>query len=356
MPPKTPVTAPPWAGPESAAPNGGITVSLLQKFLACRARFKVYAIEGWKAAPKFNHRMFYGSAWHAAEEAFAKHGTVDAALDAAYDYADAESRVHPVAREDITKWLSVVVVTFPEYVAYWNRTPDPAPHTEVAQEQVFRVPYTLPSGRVVHLRGKFDGVTRDADGRLWLFETKTKGDVDESEIRNQLTFDLQTMTYAVALTHQLGLRDQPFAGVRYNVVRRPLSGGKGTIVRHKPTKSKPLGESEAEYYDRLREYVRAEPETYFFRWSCTVGDGDLHVFRREFLDPCLEFLCTWYDVAPVYDRPESTTIPGYALSWRTPFGLTGSIADGYGSDVDRYITEGSTLGLVRVKTLFEELT
>ncbi len=31
------------------------------------------------------------------------------------------------------------------------------------------------------------------------------------------------------------------------------------------------------------------------------------------------------------------------------------IVDGYGSDLDYYITEGSTLGLTRIKNLFTEL-
>lgn len=359
MPPRTPVVTPPvWAGPESPAPNGGITVSLLQKFLSCRQRFKVYAIDGWRAAPKFSHRMFYGSCWHAAEEAWAQYGGVDHALGAAFGYAQSEAQKFPVNREEIEKWYAVVAVTFPEYVRYWSRTPDPAPHTEVAQEQVFRVPYTLPSGRVVYLRGKRDGVTRDTDGRLWLFETKTTSEVDVTEINQRLNFDLQCGFYGVGLIHDREYRGHGYAGVRFNVARRPLSGGKGTIVRHKPTKAKPLGESESEYYDRLRAYIVEEPETYFFRWSCAVGEGDLAVFRREFLDPCLEFLCAWYKVQtdPWIAESVEFMVPTIALSWRTPFGLTGQIQDGYGSDLDHFMNTGSTIGLVRNTTLFQELT
>lgn len=357
MPPKTtPVTGPAWAGPCDPSPRGGVTVSLLQKFLSCRKRFGVYAIEGWRAAPRFSHRIFYGCAWHAAEEAFAKTGFLDDALLAATHLANVESRTHPVSRQDIDKWANVVYVTFPEYVRYWSARPEDAPHVPVAQEQVFRVPYTLPSGRVVHLRGKFDGVTRDADGRLWLFETKTKSEVDQAAISRQLTFDIQTATYAVALTQSSEYAGQLFAGVRFNVIRRPLSGGKGTIVRHKPTGKNPAGESEEAYYDRLRAYIANEPETYFFRWACEIGDGDLAVFRREFLDPCLEFLCAWYELQTTRPHFNISRFDCRLLDYRTPFGLTSEIVDGYGSDLDGYLDHATTTGLVRTQNLFPELT
>lgn len=354
--PQKSVTAPgpAWAGPCSPGPEGGVTVSLMQKALACRDRFRVLTIDGWRAAPRFCHRLFFGSAWHAAEEAYAKTASVPHAVSVSNMYAIFEVRRHPFSRDDVIKWSSVIDVTFPEYVAFWGRSPDQSGHVSVCQEQVFHVPYTLPSGRVVYLRGKRDGVTRDPDGRLWLFETKTKGEVDEVEIRSQLSFDLQTMTYLTALTLDPEYAE-PVAGVRYNVIRRPLSGGKGTIVRHKPTKKNPLGETVEEYYTRLREYISDEPETYFFRWECGVGDGDVAAFRQAFLDPFLEFLCTWYESVNPASYCDTYPLPPSALTWRTPFGLTSQISDGYGSDVDRYLNTGSTVGLARVDTLFPEL-
>src|SRR3990167_2303538 len=102
---------------------------------------------------------------------------------------------------------------------------------------------------------------------IYLQENKTKGDIQENQIKRQMTYDLQTMLYLVALsewqgsvaTKQFGIpdswnrvKDVNLAGVRYNVIRRPLSGGKGTIVQHKPTKSNPLGETRSQYYARLK--------------------------------------------------------------------------------------------------------
>lgn len=356
---------PVWRGPCDAGPWGGVTVSLLQKFLACRCRFKAYAIDGWRAARKFNHRIEYGNLWHRAEESFAENGDASDAVDAALDYANDLADEYPESRGDVSKWWNVLARQFPEYVRYWADHPDVRARTPLLQEQVFDVPYRLPSGRTVRLRGKWDGVDLVNDG-VYLVEHKTKGDIDEVAMRRQLAFDLQVMTYLVALYEGRGTDSYincsaPIKGVRYNVVRRPLSGGKGTIVRHKPTKSNPAGESESEYYDRLRVYIAEEPATYFYRWTVEVTPEDVARFRREFLDPCLEFLRAWYDVNArlvpgVSDDPKTAVlVPTSALHWRTPFGLTSEIVDGYGSDLDHYIETGSTVGLVRTTDLFSEL-
>ena len=369
MPPRSGIerttdTGPVWAGPCDPGRQGGVTVSLLQKFLGCRDRFRAYAIEGWKAAPAFNHKIFYGSMWHAAEEVFAATGDPESAVyDGALEYAEGQADVYPVNRDDIQKWWNVLRMQFPEYVKFWASQPPTATHTPLLQEQVFDVPYALPSGRKVRLRGRWDGMTRrDSDGSVWMFETKTKGDVDALAVEKQLRFDLQTMTYLVALNgakfHRLYdlTPDRDTGGVRYNVVRRPLSGGKGTIVRHKPTKSNPAGESETDYYKRLGEYIKSEPATYFFRWTVDVSVGDVQVFRQKFLDPCLEFLCAWYDIQRGIHFPtERWDSLRYAFNWRTPFGLTQTIADGFGSDLDHLLDTGSTVGLVRTGNLFPEL-
>lgn len=351
-----------WSGPCAPGEQGGVTQGLLQKFLACRYRFKAYAIDGWRAGRKFNHKIEYGNLFHRAEEVFAETADVTSALDAAMDYAETLADEYPESRADISKWWNVLRVQFPEYVRYWSGHPDVVNRTPLLQEQVFDVPYKLPSGRTVRLRGKWDGVDL-IDNGVWLVEHKTKGDVDEQQLCKQLTFDLQTMMYLVALGGEVSARNWAFnksrdiKGVRYNVVRRPLSGGKGTIVRHKPTKSNPAGESEHDYYERLRAYITEEPATYFFRWTVDVSNEDIARFRREFLDPCLEFVCAWYDAAVNgwYPGAVLTGMPPSALMWRTPFGLVSEIVDGYGSDLDHYLETGSTIGLTRTTDLFPEL-
>lgn len=151
------------------------------------------------------------------------------------------------------------------------------------------------------------------------------------------------------------INDHAIKGVRFNVVRRPLSGGKGSIVRHKPTKSNPAGESKEEYYARLGGLISADPDYYFMRWTAAVTTTDVERFRRRFLDPVLEELCRWYEA--VETCPDSRTLFdwGAGVHFQFPFGVPNYLMDGGHSDLDEYVNSGSTVGLRRVETLFNEL-
>ena len=236
------------------------------------------------------------------------------------------------------------------------------------QEQVFDVPYVLPSGRTVRLRGKFDSVDVIGTGKaagIYLQENKTKGDVDVLQMQRQLTFDLQTMLYLTALQtwqtqpkqYRLGgegiPRGTPIRGVRYNVVRRPLSGGKGSIVRHKPTKSNPRGESEDEYYARLGGVIKENAGEFFWRWKVEVTPHEVEQFQRRCLNPLLENLCDWWTESSWHSP---FTKSGNHQHWQHPFGVRNAMDEGGSTDLDEYIRTGSTAGLVRTTELFPELT
>lgn len=370
---------PVWTGPTDDGPNGGVTFSLLSRFLTCRERFRVYAIEGLRPSPQFNHRIEYGSMWHICEEEVSRDGATAEGYpcdlwESLIEYTKALCKQYPLQQEQIDHWYNVCRVQFPLYVNYWAKHPDATNRIPFYQEKVFDLPYHLPSGRVVRLRGKWDGVALERIGdrsEIVLDEHKTKGDIDEPALRRQLTFDLQTMLYMVALkvySHNHPLRDEArklgagdsvdIAAVRYNVVRRPLSGGKGTIVRHKPSKSNPAGESKESFYDRVAEYIREEPGHYFMRWRVEVSDADVVRFRRRCLDPLLEHLCWWYDLVALGRNATDVAKDhgGYPTPhWQHPFGVRNILDEGGHTDLDEYLSTGSTVGLVRTDTLFEEL-
>lgn len=203
--------------------------------------------------------------------------------------------------------------------------------------------------------------------RIWLGETKTKGDIDEQQLQRQLTFDLQTMLYLVALQHEYEHSSEmefpagvPIAGVRYNVVRRPLSGGKGTIVRHKGSKNKPE-ETKEHYYNRLRQIIDGSgedapgPGYFFMRWKTEITPSDITKFRKQCLDPILEQLCDWWDWIEKM-KGEPFDVKGHGgIHWRHPFGSINWLDEGGSSDVDAYLETGSETGLRRVDELFTEL-
>ena len=343
---------------------------MLVRFMSCRERFRLKYVVGLEPHDKWNKIIGYGNMWHVCEEVHA------ATKYDAYGRPDRSWRgvlqshcmeiAHgrpPNEQEDIAKWMQVCNVQFPEYVKYWAEHPDVKNRTPLMQEQVFDVPYELPSGRVVRLRGKFDSVDVITDettgpwGGIYLQENKTKGDIDKLQIERQLQFDLQTLTYIIALQKL----QEDVKGVRYNVVRRPLSGGVGNIRPHgdKTTKAKVIpAETNEEFYERLRrDYIAADPAYWFFRVRSEVSVRDVRVFCKTCLDPLLEQLCWWYDEVTNQPRHISITnqvVPPF-MNYRTPFGIYNPLAEGGATEYDAYLASGSEAGLRRVETLFGEL-
>jgi hypothetical protein len=366
-----------WTGPNGAGKNGGVTQSILGRFLTCRERTRLYLVQGLRPVDSFNHRLEYGNLFHKCEE------SGDDWPEALKQYARLLCRKYPTDQEQVDRWYMVCRVQYPIYLNYWKNHPDTRSRKVLMAEAKFDVPYKLPSGREVRLRGMWDSydlIGRGRDVGVYITDHKTKGDVNPEEIKRNLLCDLQTMFYLVAAETWRGLDDYgipvrfpeavdpPLRGVRYNVIRRPLSGGKGTIKQHKPTKSNPQGESREEFYARLGELIREEPEHYFMRWRVEVRKSDILTFRRECLDPILEQLCDWWcwienakDPFDCFTSP--TTHPdqaalfrmlGKSMHWRTPFNFN-PIAEGIPTDLDEYLSTGSVVGLTRTETLMPEL-
>lgn len=361
--PKGPV----WKGPE----EDGVTQSMLSRFLVCRERFRLLVVEGLRPVPQFNHSREYGQMWHACEEGFAKPNSDW--IPYLEVYAHDLSKQYPLQQEQVQKWYDVCKVQFPIYVDYWAKQ-KAEKRTVLLSEQVFDVPYELPTGRVVRLRGKWDDVSLVGSKKsavIELGENKTKGQIDEQQMMRQLQFDLQTMIYLIALQHfcsdlpgkwaewtkKVVGKPTPLRGVRYNVVRRPLGGGKGSIRLHKATKTKPA-ETMGHYYERLGQYIKDEPETYFMRWNVVVTPHDIERFKWEFLNPVLEQLYDWWEWVSgqgMQDPFEQLEPDGLGTHWRTPYGFYNVLAEGGSSELDEYLATGSKLGLERTDRLFKEL-
>jgi hypothetical protein len=392
LPLKSSSKGPVWLGPCNSSPQGGVTQSLLGRFLCCRERFRLLVIEGLKPAERWNHKIGYGNFWHVCEENLAKGGKYSGGWIAALDeYTKAELEANPLDREVIEHWYCVCRTQFPHYVKYWSNQPDVVGRTPIMQEEKFCVPYTLPSGRTVYLRGKYDAVDLirtnyrgvNIEG-VYHQENKTKGDLDREQIIRQLSFDLQTLFYLVALDEQqkngqLSSR-VPIKGVRFNCVRRPLSGGKHTIVQHQPTKgakcpkcketgvdpkvgeicpkcdgqqrigAKP-GETRDHFYERVGELIASDPDWFFMRFTVDITKADVDKFKQECLDPTLEQLCDWWEWIQSGDPWRC----GNTLHTRTAFGIYNPMLEGRQSDLDEYLSTGSTVGLKRVHDLFPEL-
>lgn len=357
-----------WQGPD----KDGVTYSLLCRFLSCRERFRLMVVEGLAPTPVFNGPLEFGNMWHVCEEAFSgwdEDGEYQVSGDG-YDvwgpaltvYAQGLQRAYPFSQEQVQHWYGLCRVMFPEYVRYWADMRDSRVRTPLLSEHKFAVPYNLPSGRKVVLRGKWDSVDllTDENETVWLQENKTKGKVDADKIQRQLGFDLQTMIYMTALEASrykkplvsLVPKGSAIAGVRYNVVKRPA---------HYCGKK----ETHEEFLARFGGIISAAPEDFFLRFEALVSQTDINRFRRECLDPILEQLCDWWDwVKDGKDPFRTEDRKGYVYSedappvgvhWRHPFGVYNALDEGGASELDGYMDTGSTVGLDKVTNLFPEL-
>jgi hypothetical protein len=283
-------SGPLWKGPMV----DGITCSMLNKFLVCRERFRIAYVLGLVPHPSWDHKMGYGTMWHLCEETLAgSPGLFDKVVIAKGKWAfpleehvTEMARAFPAQAKEIKHWGKVCEVQFPAYVDFWRKHPDVKMRTPFLQEKVFDVKYPLPSGRIIRLRGKYDAVDfigRPKDRFAYLQENKVRGQVKPQILRRQLQFDLQTMLYLVSL--KTGWPNEKVAGVRYNVVQRPLSGGAGSIRQHKPSKKNPKGETADEFYRRLGVIIRTQPQTFFLRWKVEVIKNDIENVQEDLPGP-----------------------------------------------------------------------
>ena len=159
------------------------------------------------------------------------------------------------------------------------------------------------------------------------------------------------MLYLTVLAKRYGWDNK--GGVRYNVVRRPLSGGKGTIVRHKATKNQPE-ETEEHYYERLKIIISDSPSEFFSRWSVPISQEEGRVFEETCLQPLLMELYHWW-MWIKHATKKGLPLCSSGIHWRHPFGVPNWLNEGGSSDVDEYLRTGSRAGLTKVDTLFKEL-
>ena len=123
---------PVWDGPESNTPNGGITYSLLSRFLTCRERFRVMVIDGLRGADAFNQPIEFGNMWHACEEAHAENlprvnhegQWMDRWECELRKYAKGAIKHFPMNQEQIQHCHDLVKTLFPYYVRHWAEHPD----------------------------------------------------------------------------------------------------------------------------------------------------------------------------------------------------------------------------------------
>lgn len=356
---------PAWKGPY----KDGVTQSILGRYFVCPERFRINYIDGLSLPDSFSHIIEYGQMWHLCEEHLKRREPWKGPL---LDYTRHLAAKYKFKQEEIEHWWNVCKVQFEVYEEYWFKDDSNTNRIHLEQELEFSIPYHLPNGTVT-LRGKFDAIDYWKNKGVELTENKSKGNPNESEIEQNLMFDLQTGFYLVALREWLEFSRpkvipekyrKPF-NINYNVIRRPLSGGVGTIRRHKATKKKPA-ETPKEFYDRLKDIIIEDPEHFFMRWDVPVNTADIAKFERTCLRPILANLLDDYEwwefclvkkVDPFSINKRQKFFPNHLhRHYRVPYGIWNNLAKNAPDELDQYLTTGSKLGLVRKDEFFPELS
>lgn len=383
--PKQQKREPLWTGPNGPGPNGGVTQGLISRWLGCRERARIHLIEGLKPVDSFNAKLEFGNMWHVCEESLAgfmkneddprPFGDTEIWEKRLKDQVQKLCRQFPMQQDQVVHWHNICKTLFPVYVEHWQHQPQVKELTPLLQEQTFDVPYQLPSGRQVRLRGKWDSV--DLIGGktpgIWLMENKSKSSIDQNKIARQLSFDLQVNTYLIAMTQDTGIEkleevkmkvgkgsmpnqksQSSVLGVRYNVIRRSA---------HKSVDSMMKKVDDDRKAGRIGEW--------FARWECRVQPSDLKRFKNECLNPILENLCDdweWWDwchenKVNVFNGATSNGLHRHRCDefdhhprhFSQPYGTYSVVAEGGFGDVDSYLESSSLVGLQRSMVLFPEL-
>ncbi len=308
----------------------GISFSMLSKYLICPERFRLAAVEGW--TPKgIAVPLEFGSAFHKCMEHVEGGGRIEQVGLITNEYMKGRKKekasiMTTQDMQDLERVMGMVQTTFYAYHEYWSNV-----HTFESdrkkyfdhhfkykyQEETFDVIHTIPSGRKVRLRGRWDAVlTNPVTKKLCLQENKTKSTIDEYAIEHGLKKDLQTQFYLWTLYLVEGLFPRH---VLYNVIRRA-----GLRPGH--------NESVKDFVKRVEADIEKRPDHYFMRWVVDFDIEDLTLFRKRALDPLLTTVVEWWD--SIKHRPFDpwTLVDGTPnmRHYERPFGIYDSAQYGGG--------------------------
>lgn len=327
----------------------GITYSSLSKFIVCRERFRIRYVEG--LSPDTNKAaMEFGTIFHKALELHAKGMTTTKIISALRRTASTKKKgtKKPTFDPLLTRIASSMI---PYYQDYWKEVLGKLDYFEGEQE--FEFMYQCATGKVVPIRGKRDEGFRK-DGKIWLQENKTKGQIPEDQIIQTLSHMLQPMMYLLSFKHDHPTEE--LGGILYNVIR-------------KPQLKKGAKESETAYVKRICSDIEARPDHYFKMFEVEIDDNHLKEWEHRHFDPLVSQLTIWWESiknnpfdpwltqrrnVQVLDGLDPNELVGNPHHYVRPFGVYDPMSHGLGDYFVR-ITQGHDAGLIRNTEIFPEL-
>jgi hypothetical protein len=223
---------------------------MLQDLDRC-PRLYWFRAKGWR--PEFDSRIFdYGNIMHKLAECRAKAGKSIDCRKSIEDWRRAEVKRRPSAARSIEMSCAKAAGVFPQYERFWKSD---YKVEWLAVEKVFEVVSCN-----FHLKGKIDRFGKVGNDFM-LYDTKTKSQIDEEEIRWCLPFDFQALFY----TRVLEIMGYPDVEFTYDVVRNPAY----------------RLEAPPDMFRRVSHESKRDPRHFFKRYTVSFSKKERREFRRD---------------------------------------------------------------------------
>lgn len=271
----------------------GITQSMLNTFLSCPEKMRLSYCQGLESTKSATSAMEFGNLVHdildlvysgfrdaGDQQSFVEdlQPNLTIAIDEYYGIKHEELLAEGSDVNALELNTALAGLILPIYFTTWKE--DWSTFQWVALEEVFDEVLTIEyNGKTynIRIRGKFDGVVR-INGKLWLFETKTKGRIEEDNIVDKLSLDLQVFLYFWAIQKKYG--EYP-VGVVYNILRKPQQRRKAD-------------EDIKSFATRVGIEVRKDPAHYFMRINGSVTQAEIREWELEF-HQIMKQLISWFE-------------------------------------------------------------
>ena len=274
----------------------GVTQSLLAMFLACRQKARFY-LQGWNSRFVSNALM-YGALGHGMLELAykdvlggklksvpAKAAIVQYSKAVEKEWLRENPKVKGETIEQLETSLALLEETLPRYFAFWKK--DFKDVKWKGLEKQFDILVDV-GGVKIRIRGKKDG-RFTLRNELWVLETKTKSMINEQDLVDALSLDLQVNLYLWADWAEY--KEMP-TGVLYNIIRK-------TAIKPRTNETIP------QYARRVGEDMDDRPEFYFVRLEVPILKQDMLAFKAELAGLLGDFKAWCDGKAPHYKNPHS---------------------------------------------------
>lgn len=255
-----------WKGPE----EDGITQSIMNRFLVCPYEFFLYAGLGLEDPPEYNANLSWGDSFHVGLEDLIKGETIkDAKLHMVNHLKENHPQSGPTFPHSMSRMLHLYNLSYLE-------------DEEWLTEQEFEIPYILPNGRKIILRGKLDGHNVS---RTKAVEHKCKKRHDKIKLRREIYKDTQVCLYSLVT----GIRNW-----HYDVIKIP-------DIQYSP----PAKRSTETYGNQVRRWfeevdwdaypINKKKMLWIDQFPVYLSEDNITRFQQRTLNPILLRMCKWYD-------------------------------------------------------------